>query len=414
MFVPPVHSRKWDHCGMSVFFGGERMRIAPTKQILVVVPVLFVWLLISSFTYFWLVPQQNNFDFYSNWVGAHEMLRGENPYATQYTDEYLQARGYPMLVHRVFKYPATIVWVLLPFWLLPPDVAVSLWCGLQLLMVMIFPLLVFNLLNWRVRPGLVLVVFLASLVGNYHTVNVYVLGQFTVFVLASMIVAWWSIVKGYSWLAALALFSATIRPEGVFMAGVVLLDLLLARRYRTVIEWVVVTGVVFLVTFLQVGFWIPYIFRAAARYHYVSQVSSYPPEALKIDLLVPVIVIIAVVWGLLMFWQTRDLPDRTRLVWRISAALLTFLVVLPQTHDYTLVYTFLPIWFLMWAGRHSAWTLPLLITLLLASWAVYFIGGATLARLQQLITPVVLAGVLTYYWYRIGRQTGNVHELAAI
>ncbi|MBN2471069.1 MAG: hypothetical protein JXN59_10120 [Anaerolineae bacterium] len=378
------------------------MLTAAKKHLPAIVLVLVLWLLLAAFTYFWLVPKQINFDFYSNWVGAHEMLRGENPYPTPYTDEYLAARGYPILVHRQFKYPATIAWALLPFWVIPAKLAVSLWSGLQLLLAMLLPLLVFRLLQWRVRPSFFLVVMLVSLVGNYHTVNVYAIGQFTLFVLACFIFAWWGVVEQRAWLVVLALFCATIRLESIFIAGALLLDLLLARRYKTIASWAALTAGVVLVTFLQVGFWIPYVLRAVEQYHYVAQVSSHPPEALGIDALVPLITVVAVLWGAIMFWQTRALPDRTRFPWRASVAILAFLVILPQTHDYTLVYTFLPIWFLMWVGRHSAWTTPVLIAIMLASWGVYFAGSEPVAELQQLLTPILLAGILTFHWYRGG------------
>ncbi len=370
------------------------------RSIPAIVLILLLWLIVSVFTYLWLVPQQRNFDFYSNWVGAHEMLRGENPYNRQLSDEYLEARGYPMLVHRQFHYPATITWVLLPFWVIPWKVAVSLWCGLQILLVMFLPLLVFRLLGWRIQPRVMLLVLLVSLVGNYHTVNVYVIGQFTIFVLACLIVAWWSILEDRPWLVAFALLAATIRPESAFIAGAVLLDLLLNRRFKTLILWAVLAGIVFSVTFFQVGFWITDILQAVEHYHFVSRVSSYPPAALGIDFLVPVIVAAALIWGAIMFWQTRALPDITRFPWRTSVAILIVLIILPQSHDYTLVYTFLPIWFLMWVGRHSSWTMALLIAVLLASWGVYFAGDSDLERLQQLLTPLLLAGLLTYHWFR--------------
>lgn len=373
------------------------------KHLPVMILILALWLLLAAFTYLWLVPQQINFDFYTNWIGSHEMLRGENPYTLHYTDEFLEARGYPMLVHRGFIYPATITWVLAPFWLLPAKLAVSLWCGLQLLLAMLLPLLVFRLLQWRIQPRFFVTVILISLVGNYHTVNVFAIGQFTLFVLACYIVAWWGIVEERSWIVALAVLGTTIRLEGAFIAGAVLLDLLLNRRYRTFAQWAALTAGVLLVTFLQVGFWFSYILNAVDNYHNVARVSSYPPEALGIQALVPVIVVGAVLWGGFMFWQMRALPDRTRLPWRLSISILVFLVILPQTHDYTLVYTFLPIWFLMWVGRRDTWTTPVLVAVMLASWGVYFTGSAPVARLQQLVTPIFLAGVLTYHWYRSGR-----------
>lgn len=376
------------------------MSVAAKKYSLAIALVLLLWLLLAVFTYSWLVPRQINFDFYSNWVGAHEMLRGENPYAHPFTDEYLAAQGYPNLVHRTFKYPATITWILLPFWIIPAEISVSLWSSLQTLLVMLLPLLVFSLLKWRVRPLTLVVILLASTIGNYHTVNVYAIGQFTIFILACVIVAWWQALENRPWLVALAILGATIRPDGAFIAGAMLLDLLLTRRYKPLIIWTALMGTVVLVTLLQVGFWIPKVVQAAGRYHYVARGSTHPPEALGLSWLAPVIAAGAIMWGLVMFWQMRELPDRTRLPWRLSVAMLAFLVILPQTHDYTLVYAFLPIWFLMWVGRHSVWTIPVLVLVLFASWVVYAIGDPTLSKLQQLLSPVFLGGLLTYYWQR--------------
>lgn len=352
----------------------------------------------ALFTYFWLVPRQINFDFYTNWIGAHEMLRGENPYTLRFTDEFLDARGYPQLHQQQFMYPATITWILLPFWVIPAEIAVSLWCGLQVLLVLLLPIRVFELLGWRVQPRLMVTILLMSLVGNYHTVNVFAIGQFTIFVLACLVVVWWQVLEDNAWLAALGLLGATIRPEGAVIAGAVALDLLVNRRYKPLVIWIVLMSSVFIVSLVQVGFWIPRIVRVVENYHYVSRVSTYPPEALQIGFLVPVIVAGIVVWGLVLFWQTRMLPDRTRLPWRLSVAILVVLIIVPQTHDYTLIYGFLPIWFLIWKGRHSAWIVLGLMGVLFASWVVYAIDNPSVSRLQQLLNPLLLVVLLTWHW----------------
>lgn len=360
--------------------------------------LLLLWIVLATFTYFWLVPRQINFDFYTNWIGAHEMLRGANPYDLVFTQDFVSERGYPDLAHKRFIYPATITWILAPFWVLPAELAVSLWSGLQALLAMVLPLLVFHMLRWRIPPFALAIILLASTIGNYHTVNVYVIGQFTVFVLACLIAAWWHTAENRPWLAALALVGATVRLEGIFIAGAILLDLVLSQRYKIVALWAAVMSALFLLSVAQVGFWIPRIFRAVERYHTVSKVSSYPPEALGISVFVPLIVLIATAWGAVLFWQMRALPDRTRLPWRLSVAILTFLVILPQTHDYTLVYTFLPIWLLAWVGRQAVWVTPTLLVVLLASWVTYFIGDPKILALQQLVAPVFLGILLTLWW----------------
>ncbi len=55
---------------------------------------------------------------------------------------------------------------------------------------------------------------------------------------------------------------------------------------------------------------------------------------------------------------------------------------------------------MIWVGRHSAWTMPILVSVLLVSWGVYAIGNPTVSELQQLLNPVFLAGLLTYHWHR--------------
>ncbi len=374
------------------------MHNAVRQKVLLGSLVLILWLAFSITAYLWLVPIQTNFDFYPRWAGANVMLRGENPYALVFDDAYCASHKLPPFVSEHFLYLATITWILLPLWLLPIKIAVSIWCGLQLLIFMVAPSLMFARLGWRAKPLLLALVVMASAVGNYHSVNVYVLGQFVPFVLACLLLAWWLLLENRSWLAALALLGATIRPEGALLVAVILLDLLLKRRYKVVAIWAGLIGTVFLLTVLQIGFWIPDFFNGVEFYK-ERGISSYPTRVFG-EGISNFIIAAVVVWGLSLLLQMRSLPDETRLLWSMSVLILVTLMVLPQTHDYTLVYTLLPIWFMLWVGRNTMWNAPLLLCILATSWLVIAADQPHLFELQQLLNPLALGSLLTYHWYR--------------
>lgn len=371
--------------------------------------LLLLWSSFTLFAYFRLLPNQVNFDFYPRWVGVHEMFRGQNPYDLLLTPEYLTQNGYPVFVSQRFLYFATIAWILLPFWLLPMKLAVSLWSALQLILILLLPLRFFTLLGWKVKPLSLVAILLVSTIGNIHSMNMFVLGQFVAFILACLVIAWWQIVDDNPLLAALALVGATIRPEGCVLVAVVLLDQLLHLEFKVVAIWLAVMAVIFGLTVLQIGFWVP-DFLAGVFFYEGEGISNYPPNWLGTKVLTWLFVAAILGWGIYMLAQVRQLPDRIRLPWLLSISILVVLLVLPQTHDYTLLYALFPIWFVIWLGQHNRLVLPLCLLLILFSWVVRQVDSESLYLAQQFWVPLCLVAALTFYRLRANREADEVYS----
>jgi hypothetical protein len=213
-------------------------------------------------------------------------------------------------------------------------------------------------------------------------------------------------------LAAIALVGATVRPEGILMVAAALLDLLLERRYRVLATWAGIMGPLFLLSLLQIGFWIP-DFLGGVDTYVETRIWTYPPNLIGVGALSPVFVIGVVVWGGWLLWQMRPLPDRTRIPFSLSVITIVYLLVLPQSKDYTLVYGLLPAWVIIWASGERWWNALLVLLILLSSWLHFYIG-TNLERglpLEQLFTPIFLGVLITLSWRQWRQQNLVAQEV---
>jgi len=189
---------------------------------------IIFWILLSIATYFLLVRfRQHLTDFYPRWEGSRAALAGENPYSPevswriQKTMFGRRQESYEIMQH--YTYPATITWLLIPFWILPYPIAVSLWQGLQLLLLLLSPVGVVLLLRWKLRGTVFFFLVFLSVFGFRYPINTYVLGQFIPFVLASIILAWCGMAINKPVIIYLGLLGLLVRPEVVAIPMVILL-----------------------------------------------------------------------------------------------------------------------------------------------------------------------------------------------
>ena len=370
---------------------------------LVVALMLSLWALLSVASYFLLVvPRQNRFDFYPRWVGARAMLAGENPYSQEVTwriqEGMFDRRLNVEEDQQGFAYSATITWLLLPFWLLPFPLAVSLWCGLQFVLLMLMLPEMAAILGWRLRPIPMAVLLVFSVLIYRYPVNAYLLGQFVVFSVACVLCAWWAIVQDRPLLAVLALLGATVRLEVILLPLVVLLMSAWKEGYRQVVfGWVGGVGLLWLMTRLWIGPWVASYLsgvRAYADYSF----PRWPPMTAGPVWLALVIACAVLVWGGWMWLQTRSLSTKTQLPWRIAALALVGLVCLPQTNNYTLILGLLAAWVVLWAGRGRRVDWLLVLAVLASPWMFHLTKGVLPVGLEQLLIPVTLGVLLTWRW----------------
>jgi len=384
----------------------RRVRAVPRSAV-VIGAVLVFWVMLSLLTQAWLIPLKsppNSYDLYPSWYGSRAvLLDGDNPYTEDMARRITLAMGFPIdeaegYAHRVF-YPATIVWILLPLWVRPFKLAIVGWCGLQLLMLFVLPMLVFLLLEWRIRPLPLALVVLLSIMGWRHSFNAYLLGQFTIFTLGCLILAWAALMADRPWLVALALTGSTLRGEGILLTAACLLTLLLTRRLRALGWWSVFMGVAGVLSLIASGFWFP-DFLTGIREYQRTQDTTLPASILGGGAVMWAVAGAHAVWCGWLLVQVRALPDRQRIGWGLSVLCLASLLLLRQSKDYTLVYALLPIWFALWAGRDRRWTFPLVVLILISPW-LYAGARADFghgSRLEQFVTPLGLLALLTYQW----------------
>lgn len=378
---------------------------APAEQLATTGLMLLLWSVLSL-TFFHVFVKPDIYDFYPRWYGARAMLQGRNPYDIDLREENVAGEDFEgyhePAAYLHFLYPATITYILLPFWMLPFPVALSAWSGLQLLLLLLLPLLVFHLLRWPLKPPVVLLTLLLSALIYRYAVEAYLLGQFVIPVLACIVVAWWQTTENRAWPVALALIAATIRPEGILFSGVFLFALLLMRRFRTIAIWSGIMGGLFLLSVLQIGFW-PEDFLNGIRFYRDVAVTSFPLDAVGDKRAQAVFVVGILIWGTWMLWQAQKLPDRERLAWQISVGIAVALLAMRQSKDYTYVYLLFPLWVTLSADRpYSINTLAVFILLIVPRFVLtlqpehmsLFLAG-------QLLIPLGTAILLTYQWLRI-------------
>lgn len=377
------------------------------NRLLILFFIAGLWIVLAIVTQLWLVPKKGipqNYDLFPLWHGSRAFLQGEDPYSDAFTRELLQGPDYSgsdlYRMHR-FYYPATISLILLPLWLTPISVTIVIWCGLQLLLAMTLPLLVFRLLEWPVPPLLLAVVSIFSAVGWRHSANTYVLGQFTLYTLGCFVIAWWMAVQKRPVFVAIALVGATLRAEGIVLVTLAVFYFLLIRHFRIVGIWTGIMAVTFGLSLIPGGMWIGRFFDGIEKYQ-VYQPTTLPAAITGIDVLTYLIVMGVLAWGAYMVWEIRSLPERFRIPWMLAVAFLVALIVLRQSKDYTLVYALFPIWLIIWAGREQKWNMALMLLISISPW-IYNAAGMNMGHgspIEQFFTPLLLAGLLTYRWSR--------------
>jgi len=364
-----------------------------------VVLLLVLWSLLSTASFYVLaVPRQERFDFYPIWVGSRAVLRGENPYSQGVTlsiqqgmfGRYLE----PDEDQQRFAYTPIIAWLLLPFWLMPFPLAVSLWCGLQMLVLLVVPLLTASLLRWRIRPGVLLV---TSILGYRYPVNAYLLGQFIPFSLACIVVTLWGITRNKSVLSGCALVLAMVRPEIVVMPVIVLLFLAWqAKQRKTVLIWLLAVIALCLLTRLWIGPWeAEFIAGIRAYAEYASLV--WPPALTGNVWLAWFLVIAVLCWGAWMWLTLHPLRHFSRPVWAVSVAVLIGLMILPQTGNYSMVLALLPIWLMLWTARRKLIRWMPIVAVLLLPWVFHV--AFDVPTLEHLVVPLVISTGLSICWY---------------
>ncbi len=385
------------------------------KPVILASALVLLWLAFTWVSYLLLwIPNENRFDFYPRWMGARAVLNHRNPYATEVTREIqigmFDAPRAANQDQQAFAYPAWIAWQLLPFWLLPFPIAVSAWCGLALLLLIVSPLVIFSLLDWKIPPlALAVVLFLSVFVFRYPMIT-YFFGQFTPFVLACFVFAWWAMAHQHQVLAALGLLLAMVRPELALVPLCALLVLAWQLKQRRVIFfWLGGMGALWLLTRVWLGAWELDFYQGILAYRAYA-IPVWGPSLLNNFMLSIALVVGVIGWSIWMWFRVRRVETSERIGWILSASLLAGLIWIPQTANYTLVLALGAVWFLfgIYREKYIYW-LPLVL-ILLAPW-FFAASNPSWTNWERLLIPLGLCIVLTHGWFFRNTRARNISAM---
>lgn len=373
-----------------------------TKTPALVIVFTVLWLALSAASYFIVVvPTGNRFDFYPRHVGANDALRGINPYAEPTTLRIQEGMFGSVLPpdadQQRFAYNAFIVWLLLPFWLLPFPISVSLWLGLQLLLLFALPLLAFQMLGWRLQPAILVLVILCSAFGYRYPMVAYVIGQFITLMLGGLILVWWGIHHKNNVALTLGILFLAVRPEVVVFPALLLAPLIWFSDQRRVL-WIgagILAGL-WLLTRLWIGAWVVDFIKGIRAY----QEYSFPvwaPGLFGHQSIAVLIVMLTIAWASWMLWQIIRQPTPTRQTgWLLAVAIVVGLILTPITGNYAMILGLLVFWVVLWAFRHHKLYFAVALAAMFTPWLFH---GQAFVTWETLVIPVLLGGLLTWGWH---------------
>lgn len=211
-------------------------------------------------------------DLYPRWVGAQSVLEGESPYSFETRQRIWQAvyskpdipTGNPF----GFYYPPAVVTLLFPFILagLSLEAAAVLWCAflLALWSAMLLGWVTYIDIPHRARLALVPLLLLSGIAFRPAYSN-YLLGQYSLFSMAMLALAWLAlknkrhIAAGIFGALCLIKFSLTILPLAV-------LFFVYRGNWKTLLSFGIATLVLYLPPTFMLGWWIPDFLRDISQY----------------------------------------------------------------------------------------------------------------------------------------------------
>jgi hypothetical protein len=325
------------------------------RLLIVAMFMAILWLILAALTYSLVViPRLNAFDFYPRWIGSRAALMGQNPYTDVVTWQIQEGEFGRRLEswedQQRFAYFHFIIWILLPFWLFPFPLSISLWSGLQFLILLLLPILVASILGWHIKPIKFALLLIFSILVYRYPVIAYLLGQFSIWCLAALIVGWWGLSRERPFIAGIAFLMALIRPEITFLPllGLCFLAWKMKRRF---LVFTFAGGVIaiWIITRLRIGTWEkPFIEGIRAYQEYSAPIW---PIGLSNNIWVSFLLFIVVVgWEIWMWRSVRSLNIVERGGWVLALSTLVGVTIVPQTGNYSLVLCLMAVWMILWAS----------------------------------------------------------------
>lgn len=351
-------------------------------------------------------PRGQAFDLFWIWAGGRAVLAGQNPYSPEVT-QIIQLGVFKKIIppneyQHGFPHPAHIAFILLPFIILPFSWSVTLWLSLQIPLYMVAFFIGCKILNYSIRPYLLFLLIILTILGFRFPINVYVLGQLTIFVIFCALLAIRLFQQGQPDWAAVALAGTTIRPDLALIA--ILLAFIFARnsthRNKFVITLLSIGFVLAGLPMLFIGFWPLTWLNAIGAYGH-NPFATWPPELLPNFWLKALLLLGLTIWlgyYLILAWRQPNNFHHSLLA---GAAILFGAIVLPQTGSYSLTILVIPA-IILWYYACSPWLRVIIALSLLLPW-FYFALDGPFDRLIFLLIPgqfIVFQEAVRFLYFR--------------
>jgi len=321
------------------------------------------WLKFSVAPNYWPI----GVDVYPLWVGTQAFWSHQSPYSPEIdlqTQAYVYGRpATPEEDSFGFYYPAYVAVILAPLSLITVELAAILWPSFMWAIWVTSIAAITLLMPKRLSPLLWALVIFSLLLYRPFLLSV-LNGQYGIIVVGCLILSWLMIQRERDFIAGVFLALATIKPSlAMIPVALAVVWSLFTGRARVALGVVCSLGVLLLVSFTMIGWWIP---------EFIQQLGEYSRN--------------------LGNWTGKDIFTLPGLIWLIASAILIGLgyyeyrigrkfpynlflggilinlAITPHTLEYDLVILVLPLLFLMPVLSKSVLGYTFFIVLLWAPW----------------------------------------------
>ncbi len=392
-----------------------KISISRAQIILIVVINALLIVLITGFTLQVVVSARGfRFDFYPRWVGAQAFWRGQMPYDAEVTEEIQRGMFGRVLPpgsdQQNSAYPAYTSLLLAPIMLLPASIAIALWAALQFFSIVWTIGIWIFILKWRPPPWLLGVLTLGFLLVFRHSINLFVLAQFTGTILLMFSLAVLLLLNGHDRWAGVVLACSTIPPTIAVPLGLALLVAYALRgRFQGLMAFIITIGALVAITTIQIGWWIPNFVDVLGQYAQYARpiwaANLIGNPVLRIFFVAGAVAVCF--WTFLNFWRN---PDRERQIELAITLMIAVVMLIPQTGSYYMVLLIPPLLACIYRAQilPEKWLIWLACGLAVISPWIYWQTSGESAQSEALLLPLHV-GIIWYvvyfrYWSSAAKQ----------
>jgi len=326
-------------------------------------------------------------DFFLRWQGTRSYFAGLDPYSREATliveNGLYGAPARPDQYPGDFVYPFYTVILMAPLALFPYDMASAIWLVITGALIVGTFALMADMFNWR-PPVWLLLIGLAWSFVSYPAVRGTFLGQPGVAVACLELITLWALAKDHDTLAGIVLAISTLKPPvGVFIVPFLLLWGLRYRRWRFVISFSVLFGVLFIGSFLMLPGWLSEWLQQVAKYPGYTETGA--PVWIITSIYLPFLgasgeFVINGLLVLLMLWAWYRVlvrRDTALFDWTVALTLIITHLVIPRTATphfvvFMGIYVFFFREIMRTNRRYGTWiVVSLMLVSLIALWVLF-------------------------------------------